>query len=116
MSVKLSTIKTCVSVMLWRKLMGVSATMGSGDMSGRRPRGSMLCLKGWAAGLLKGAAGLSPKGLATPEAEKGLVALGLAGATGTDSQAMLRCTDHVAACSCTRFGHLGQGWWLSLLH
>lgn len=84
MRVKLLTITIWVSVMFSRKLKGDSFTIGSGPMSGRSPKGSMLCLKGTTAGLLlKGAALLLlPNGL-TAEADKGTPALGLLGAAGS---------------------------------
>jgi hypothetical protein len=60
-------LTTCVSVMLFKKLMGVSLTMGSGDMSGRSPSGSTVDLNGLglgALGLPNGEAdGAEPKGL-----------------------------------------------------
>eukprot|EP00195_Chlamydomonas_chlamydogama_P006778 CAMPEP_0202905984 /NCGR_PEP_ID=MMETSP1392-20130828/36916_1 /ASSEMBLY_ACC=CAM_ASM_000868 /TAXON_ID=225041 /ORGANISM="Chlamydomonas chlamydogama, Strain SAG 11-48b" /LENGTH=189 /DNA_ID=CAMNT_0049594315 /DNA_START=660 /DNA_END=1229 /DNA_ORIENTATION=+ len=56
MSVKLKKMTTCVMLICCRRLRGVSFTMGSGPMSGDKPRGSMDDLKGF---VLLGAA---PKG------------------------------------------------------
>lgn len=82
MSEKEKTMAICVSPMLWRMLKGVSLTTGSGDIEGKSPVGSMLCLNG-----LGAATGEETwpdeKGLLTGAEVKGLA---LAGETAGDEE------------------------------